>query len=476
MRAPKRDSQLPYRRTGQGIRGRSISSQTLLVIAMLAAMTAGAEPSMRLALVGGMLLDGYGGAPIHHAAILLQNNRIVAAGPAAEVVIPPGTTVIDTRGETMIPGMIEVHAHLVIVGHGDYERWFKWLEEHRHDYPLERVMELSARQLLSAGITSAIDLGAPLKESVQVRDRIQAGAIPGPRLSVSGPWLIQAAAIFPPMCQIIVHTPAEAARATDDNIRGGADVIKAQAGLTLDEYRAIVEVAHRHHVKVHAHVYEEQAARDAFTAGVDVLQHVGSGMPPYDAALVKEIAESGRPVVLTAAHRIWILPATREFPERLDDPELQRGFPQEIWAEMQDSFKHFETLSVFKNREREESFGDASTRQWIRAGAMIGMGTDSGTPLNFHRDALWREAKALSDEGMPAARLITALTLINARILGKERELGTIEPGKLADITVVKGNPLFDIVALANVDVVVKNGVAYRDAERMELNSSRQPR
>lgn len=158
-----------------------------------------------------MLLDGYGGAPIHHAAVLVENNRIVAAGPASEIAIPPGTPVIDTHGETMMPGMIELHAHLVIVGDGDYERWFKWLADHRRDYPLQRVMELSARQLLSAGITSAVDLGAPLEESVEVRDRIQAGQIPGPRLSVSGPWLIREAAIFPPMCQVTVHTPAEAA-------------------------------------------------------------------------------------------------------------------------------------------------------------------------------------------------------------------------------------------------------------------------
>ena len=443
----------------------------LPAIAALAAMSVSAEPTTRLALVGGMLLDGYGGAPIHHASILLENNRIAAAGPSSEVVIPPGTPVIDTRGETMMPGLIEAHAHLVIVGHGDYERWFRWLEDHRQEYPLARVMELSARQLLSAGITSAVDLGAPLKESVFVRDRIQTGQIPGPRLSVSGPWLIQEAAIFPLSCQVVVHSPAEAARATEDNIRGGADVIKAQGGLTLDEYKAIVEVAHRHHVKVHAHVYQEQAARDAFSAGIDVLQHVGSaGLPPYSAALVKDIAESGRPVVLTAAHRVWVFPATREFPERLDDPELQHGFPPDMWLEMQESFRNFHTLSVFKNREQEEFFGDASLGQWIHAGAVIGMGTDSGTPLNFHRDALWREAKVFVDHGMPASRVITALTLINARILGKERELGTIEPGKLADITVVKGNPLFDIVALSNVDVVIKDGVPYRNSARIELN------
>jgi imidazolonepropionase-like amidohydrolase len=447
----------------------------LPALAISAAMTVGAEATTRLALVGGMLLDGYGGAPVHHAAILLENNRIVAAGPASEIVIPPGTPVIDTRGETMMPGMIEVHAHLIIVGHGDHGRWFKWLEDHKRNYPLERVMELSARQLLSAGITSAVDLGAPLKESVQLRDRIQSSEVPGPRLSVSGPWLIPEARIFPPNCQLIVHTPMEAARATEDNIRGGADVIKAQGGLTLEEYKAIVEVAHRHHVRVHAHVYEEQAVRDAFTAGVDVLQHVGSaGMPPFSAALVKDIAESGRPVVLTAAHRVWVFPATREFPERLEDPELEHQFPPQMWAELQDSFKQFHTLSVFKNREQEEFFGDASINQWIRAGAVIGMGTDSGTPLNFHRDALWREAKVFADHGMPPAKVITALTWVNARILGKESELGTIEPGKLADITVVKGNPLFDIVALSNVDVVIKDGVPYRDSTRIDVDRHNQ--
>jgi imidazolonepropionase-like amidohydrolase len=450
---------------------RRLSAFSLLLagLAMFAARSVSAEPNTRLALVGGMLLDGYGGVPVHHAAILLESNRIVAAGPASEIMIPPGTPVIDTRGETMMPGMIEVHAHLVIVGHGDYERWFKWLEDHHRDYPLERVMELSARQLLSAGITSAVDLGAPLKESVRVRDRIQSGDVPGPRLLVSGPWLIREAAIFPSMCQVTVHTPAEAARATEDNIRGGADVIKVHGGLTLEEYKAIVEVAHRHHVRVHAHVYQELEVRDAFSAGVDVLQHVGSGMPPFDAALVKDIAESGRPVVLTAARRIWVFPATREFPERLDDPELEHQFPPDMWTELQDSFKRFHTLGVFKNREQEEFFGDASIKQWIRAGAVIGMGTDSGTPLNFHRDALWREAKVFVDHGMPAAMVITALTWVNARILGKERDLGTIEPGKLADITVVKGNPLFDIVALSNVDVVIKDGVPYRDSTRIDV-------
>jgi len=92
----------------------------------------------------------------------------------------------------------------------------------------------------------------------------------------------------------------------------------------------------------------------------------------------------------------------------------------------------------------------------------MGMGTDSGSPMNFHTESLWREIKAHVDVGMSPQRAIGAATRINAQILGKGNELGTIEPGKLADIIVVRGNPLFDITALANVEVVIKNGKVYK--------------
>jgi len=110
-------------------------------------------------------------------------------------------------------------------------------------------------------------------------------------------------------------------------------------------------------------------------------------------------------------------------------------------------------------------FADADMRQWITSGAVMGMGTDSGTPMNFHIDALWREAKSFVDHGMPPIRVISSLTRINARIYSKpgaRSELGTVEAGKLADIIVVDGNPLFDIVALSHVVDVVKDGVVWK--------------
>jgi imidazolonepropionase-like amidohydrolase len=417
----------------------------------------------RLALVGGMLLDGSDAPPVHHAAVLIAGNKIVQVGPADAVTIPPGTTVIDTSGRTMMPGLIELHAHLVIVGHGNYQRWFKWLEDHKDTYPLQRIMEISANQLLMAGITSAVDLGSPLEESIAVRERINRRQVPGPRMSMSGPWIIQRNAIFPPMCQVIVHNAEEAAKATEANIAGGADVIKCQGGLTFEEYKAVADTAHKHNVRVHAHLNDEKAIRDAFAAGIDVIQHAGAGStPPYTPELIKMIVDSGRAVVPTT-ERVAPFPATIDFPERLQDPQIKAGFPPDLWAEVQDSIKDPRTLGYFNGEDRRESFTDAALKQWIQSGALIGMGTDNGTPLNFHADALWRDAKMFVDRGMSPQRTISALTRNGAVILGKQGQLGTIEAGKLADVIVVQGNPLFDIVAsLSNVEVVVKDGVIYK--------------
>ncbi|HEV7395889.1 MAG TPA: amidohydrolase family protein [Pyrinomonadaceae bacterium] len=428
--------------------------------------TGRAESNAKLALVGGMLLDGYEVPPLHHATILIEGNRIVKVGPSAEVSIPPDAKVIDTSGRVMMPGLIDVHVHLQILGHGDYLRWDPWIAKNNL---LEKVAKISAKQLLSAGVTSAVDLGGTLKESLEVRDRINRGDIPGPRMSVSGPWITRSLGegFYSTALddQILVDTPAQAAAAVDKLAAAGVDVIKAYVNLGPAHYKAIVDAAHKHHLLVHAHVYDPDNVRDAFEAGVDVLQHVGSaGVPTYDPALVKAIAVKGTPVVVTAAHRAFVFPATVEFPERLQDPQLKVDFGQQIWDEVQNSLQAFQRLSYFSTTDQEIRYSRASLGQWIDSNVTMGMGTDSGSPMNFHTESLWRELKAHVDLGMSPQRAICAATRINAQILGKGNELGTIEPGKLADIIVVNGDPLFDIATLANVEVVMKNGRVYKGA------------
>lgn len=424
------------------------------------------QATKKLALIGGMLLDGYDVPPIHHAAILVEGNKIVWVGPTAEARIPADTAVIDTSGRTMLPGLIEAHAHLDILGHGDYSRWYPWRTKNGLT---ERAMEISARQLLNAGVTSAIDLGGTLKESLSVRDRINRREIPGPRMSMAGPWITRFIGNVTPeeaATEILIDTPEEAARATEELAKAGVDVIKAYAELTPAHYKAIVDTAHKHGLKVHAHVYAERDVRNALEAGVDVLTHVGSAgtTPPYSAALIQDIVNAGRPVVVTAAHRSWVFPDTVAFPERLQDPQLRQDLAviPGLWEEVQNSLKDFHRLGYFARTDREMFFREPGIKQFIESGAVMGIGTDSGTPMNFHTEALWREIKVHVDMGMSPLRAIMAATRINARMVLGRRDLGTIGAGQLADIIVVKGNPLFDIVALAHVEVVVKDGVVYK--------------
>ena len=421
--------------------------------------------SRTLALVGGMLLDGWGGPPVHHAAVVVDGNKIVDAGPASEVSIPKDATVIDTSGRTMMPGLIEAHAHLFILGHGDYARWFPWMMERGL---LEKAMEISAKQLLNAGVTTAINVGDPM-ESLHVRDRVNRGELPGPRLFVAGRMITRRPpGAAPGITEKVgltwpIATPEEAARAVDDLAKAGVDLIKAQSGLTAADYRAVVEAAHAHRLKVHAHVYSGGRVRAALEACVDFLQTVGSGgtAPPSPPDLVRRIVQAGRPIVATIAHRSWIYPETMAYPERLQDPQLKEDFGPEIYAEVQRSFANWHTLGYFNRIDSELFFREKVAKQWIESGAIMGMGTDSGTPMNFQTDALWRE-RGTCRHGQPGAH--RRRHPINAtRILGRT-DLGTIEPGQLADLIVVNGDPNFDMMALSHVEVVVKDGVVKKGA------------
>lgn len=167
-------------------------------------------------------------------------------------------------------------------------------------------------------------------------------------------------------------------------------------------------------------------------------------------------------MVQTIAHRIWIYPATLEFPERLQDPRLKEDLPPDIYAEIQRSFKGFHRNSYFRTTPRQIRNSEIAARQFIEAHAAMAMGTDSGSPMNFHTESAWREISALVDSGMELLEAISASTKTGAEFLGKGRELGTIEPGKLADIIVVNGNPLFDINVLGYVKHVIKGGVQYK--------------
>lgn len=419
------------------------------------------ENTDRFAIVGGMLIDGYEAPPVHNSIVLVEGNRIVASGPAHEINVPQGTPIIDARGKSVLPGLIDLHIHLDLIGHGDYDEYYKFIGGTER---LDEMMPIAAKHMMRAGVTTAVDLGSPF-DILAVRERIRSGEIPGPRLIVSGPWITRIKLDgVPDSYQVVINSPEEAAAKTHELIDTGSDVIKTWLGLTRDDLKAVVEAAHRRGVKVHSHLYKVPAIEDAIAAGVDVLQHVGSAkMPPYPEPLLRKIAEDRIPVVQTIAHRIWVYPATEANPGRLNTPELEADMGADVFAELQRSFKNFRALSYFKDTPDEIRLSKVNARQFIDANAYMGVGTDAASPLNFHTEAIWREMSALVDSGMTPARAITAATKTGAEIVGMGSELGTIQAGKLADIIIVDGNPLRDINLLDYVAVTIKNGEVWYD-------------
>ena len=220
---------------------------SLLFIALLGTCAS----AQTKALVGGTLIDGYGGQPIRNSVVLIEGDRIKAVGTRAEVKIPAGAEIISTEGMSVLPGLWDMHVHLMINGHADYAYWDTVMPPFLEDL----IMPASAKQLLMAGVTSARDLGGPLKESLSVRDRINKGELMGPTMYMSGPFLQ-----FEPYpgtedFRWGVKSVAEARGKVNKLADAGVDCIKVvdQDQMPMDAFMALVDQAHKRNLTVVAH-------------------------------------------------------------------------------------------------------------------------------------------------------------------------------------------------------------------------------
>jgi len=433
---------------------------SLLLIASLA-FCGTAAAGGAVALVGGQLVSGRDEPAIADSVVVYEGERIVAAGPREDVGIPEGATIVDVSGKTVMPGLVDLHIHLDLIGHGEYSDYYLWMDNMRR---LPEVFPIAAVGLVRAGVTTAVDLGSTFHIKA-ARERIRAGEIPGPRLIISGPWITRIHMEgIPDGYQLVIASPEESREAVRWLVSQGSDVIKTWEGLTLEDRLAISDEAHRAGLKVHAHLYEPQDIRDAITAEVDVLQHVGSAMnEPYADDIIDRIVTDRIPIVQTISHRIWIWPETVANPGRLSVDSLRADMGAEIYAEVESSFENINTLSYFSHIDEEMAAAELAAPQFIRAGAYMGVGTDAASPMNFHHEAMPIEMQALVESGMTNAEVLQAATRVGAEILDQENEFGTVEPGKAADIIIVDGDPLADIRAMRNVLVTIRAGYAWYD-------------
>ena len=422
------------------------------------------------ALVGGRLIDGLLGAPIANSVILIDGETIEAVGTVDTLPVPDDYEVISTEGMSVLPGLWDMHVHLMINGHADYDHWDKtyidrWASE---------IMPASAEQLLLAGVTTARDLGAPLDDSISVKGRIERGEIPGPRLFVSGPFIQHQAYPGTEAFRWGVDGARDARAKVNRLADAGVDVIKLidHDQMTLDEASAVVDEAHKRGLPVVAHSHRPNEIRRGLAIGVDNFEHTGlttaPGYPEDVMDLLRERTATGRvsggPLYWTpTVEGLWQYDQVIANPEHLDNDCWHRGLQDDTIADIRQSIRSPKNLLYYDLTPLRKPTLKNKITQLREAGVVLLVGTDSGIPLKFHCQSTWNELDVwVNVMEIPVQDAIRSATYWPAKMMKVSDKWGTVTPGKYADIIAVRGDVLKHINLLQRVDFVMKGGVVYK--------------
>jgi imidazolonepropionase-like amidohydrolase len=252
----------------------------------------------------------------------------------------------------------------------------------------------------------------------------------------------------------------------------GVNCIKLidQDQMTMAEVRAVVNEAHRRGLPVVAHAHRPEEIRRGLAAGVDNFEHTGlSSAPEYPEDIVNAIRErtadmSRGPLFWTPTiEGLFNYEYLRDNPEQLDDPAWQEGLPANVVEDIRKSIQHPDRMSYFQLTPSRRPTLARKFKQLQEAGAVLLIGTDSGIPMKFHSSSTWRELDAwVNILGVDAMTAIRGATYWPSVAMKVDREVGTVTPGKYADIIAVKGDVLRYIALLQRVDLVIKRGVKYK--------------
>ena len=420
----------------------------------IVAQNAASPPAPVTAIRAARMFDGKSDATIANAVVLVQGSKILAAG--AGVAVPADATVVDLGDATLLPGFIDSHTHLTgQAGESYVPDFFEGLQRP----PTEQAFYGAeyARKAVEAGFTTVRDVGSEKDIDVGLRNAIDAGLVPGPRMLVARYALGATGGHcdntgFPPgtfgaepgLERGILHGADEGRQAVRLNIKYGSDVIKMCASggvlslgddvsapqLTDEELAAIVDEAHRLKRKTAAHSHGDLAARAAVKAGVDSIEH-GSFLTDETLALMKS---RGTFLVPTCMAGQWT------------GGKLER-FPPAVAA---------------KAKAALDAHNDM-VRRAVKMGVRIAFGTDSGVSPHGQNAG---EFALLVERGLTPAQALRTAGPSAAELLGLAAEIGTLEKGKEADIVAVPGDPLKDIRATERVVFVMKGGKVFKSPGR----------
>ncbi len=446
---------------------RTASAASLLLTLLLLPVMCAAQSRVKV-LQGGTLIDGFGGPPIRNSVIVIEGDRIRAIGTVGSLAVPRDAEIISTEGMSVLPGLWDMHVHLMINGHSDYAHWDK-------TYPALQesvIMPASAKQLLLAGVTSARDLGGPLEPSINVRNAINAGRIPGPTLYVSGPFIQHEPYPGTEVFRWGVNGELDARAKVRRLAQAGVDFIKLidQDQMTMEEVKAVVDEAHKNNKPVAAHAHRPEEIRRGLITGVDFFEHTGlATSPEYPADIIAQIrertAQGNKPPLFwtPTIEGLFNYEYVRDNPEKLDDPSWQVGLPDSIVADIKQSLVHWDRLSYFQMTPSRRPTLTRKFAQLREAGVALLIGTDSGIPGKFHSQSTWNELDTWVNRlGVDPMFAIRAATYWPSVAMKVDRDYGTITEGKFADIIAVRGDVLRYIDLLQRVDFVMKHGVRYK--------------
>jgi imidazolonepropionase-like amidohydrolase len=396
--------------------------------------------SQTKAIVGATVVDVTNGHSIPNAVLVIEGERITAVGPASAVTVPAGADVIHADGKWLLPGLMNMHVHLGLKLPGAAG------DSLTNETDVEEVLRMAgnARLSLLSGVTTLRLVGEDHGTDFALRRAIDSGEVMGPRIKTAGEVIIPTGGHG----SMEADGPYGFAHVVREQIKQGADWIKiaisggisdshgdiSAAPMTDEELSTLIEVAHRNNIKVTAHNGSSVAARQAMKFGIDGFEH-GYHL---DLSVLKEMKAKGVWLVPTI---VVSQPGALEFYHKIGSPpwylERVKSTGIDHWAMLQNA---------------------------IRLGVNIALGTDQ-FPFepNGGTTATIAEAELYVKAGMTPLEALRTATVNSAQMIGMEKDAGTLEPGKFADVIAVSADPLKDIGALRTIGMVMKGGVVVRN-------------
>ena len=429
----------------------------LLMLGMLTAGALAAQESKPLAITNAVLIDGNGKTPVENATVLIRDGKIVAAGPAAGIAIPRDASIIDAAGKAVMPGLADMHVHLM----GGWDGISTDILGYRQ----------FLNSLLYAGVTTVLDTGNVQPFILQLRQEIARGRLQGPRIYCVGPLIDSAdpvwAAISLSICSV-----DQVPRIVEQLKKDGIDMLKAYLGLSDPQISALAREGQKHSLRVLSDPGTRNGSMNVLRTGIAALAH----LPPIPLGDDALSLMKGKPV-----HCLSTLSVYESFSRRrivdsgLYGISLYRDtappwFVDDLKKEAARALTEEERKGVKRST---ELFKEAQTNalKLMRAGVLVAAGTDAPYPGDPLGEGIHRELELLVEAGFMPLEAITAATKNAALFMNAADAWGTLETGKTADLLVINGRPDRSIGDTRKIEVVIKAGkIIDREKLRFEAN------